>query len=235
MYKDLSLKEKSELFKLMVSNGVTNIKEIENIYNKYREGGDLTPEELALWRANHTTKPASNYHAAIDMDITKTREDITDFIQNNFPNCPTGLSNCTLTASQFYGKPIGRASTIVNNPEANNFYEVDEKYAIPGTMVIASSPLGEPNPKYHTMILSGYADKDYPFEYNGIKYDIKKGEPLVNYSKGKNTPEAYKKNIPLRVYNDQSEGKTLNRFYRPFDKKGLPNVLLPEVTVIGKK
>lgn len=234
MYKNLSLKEKSELFKLMVSNGITDINEIEKIYNRYSNGGDLTPEEIALWRANHTTRPASNYSAAADMNITKTRENLTDFIQNNIPNCPTGLSNCTLTASQFYGRPVGRASTIVNNPKANNFYQVDEKHAVPGTMVIASDPLGTPNPKYHTMILSGYADKDYPFEYNGIKYDIKKGEPLVHYSKGKNTKESYKKNIPLRVYNDQGEGKVYNRYYRPYDKNGLPNVLLPEITILGK-
>ena len=203
--------------------------------NKFRNGGDITPEEEALWKANNTVKPASNYHAAKDMYITKTREDFTDFVQRNFPNCPTGLTNCTLTASQFFGDPIGRASTIVNNPKANNFYQVDEKYAVPGTMVIASDPLGTPNPKYHTMILSGYADKDYPFEYNGIKYNIKKGEPLVHYSKGKNNKESYKKNIPLRVYNDQSEGKTYNRYYRPYDKNGLPNVLLPELIVTNKK
>ena len=40
MYKDLSLKEKSELFKLMVSNGITDINEIEKIYNKYDDGGN---------------------------------------------------------------------------------------------------------------------------------------------------------------------------------------------------
>lgn len=40
MYKDLSLKEKSELFKLMVSNGITDINEIEKIYNKYNNGGN---------------------------------------------------------------------------------------------------------------------------------------------------------------------------------------------------
>lgn len=219
----------------LINNDKQNVKRFGGKINKFRNGGDITPEEQALWRANHTIKPASNYHAAKDMNITKTREDMTDFVQKNFPNIGTGLTNCTLTASQFYGKPIGRAATIVNNPEDNNFYQVDEKHAIPGTMVIASDPIGTKDPKYHTMILSGYADKDYPFEYNGIKYNIKKGEPLVHYSKGKNTPESYKKSIPLRVYNDQGEGKTYNRFYRPYDKNGLPNVLLPELIVTNKK
>ena len=219
----------------LLSNNDQNVKRFGGKINKFRNGGDVTPEEEALWKANNTVKPASNYHAAKDMYITKTREDFTDFVQRNFPNCPTGLSNCTLTASQFYGKPIGRAHTIVTNPKENNLYPVNEEHAIPGTMVIASDPLGNINPKYHTMILSGYADKDYPFEYNGIKYNIKKGEPLVHYSKGKNNKESYKKNIPLRVYNDQSEGKTYNRYYRPYDKNGLPNVLLPELIVTNKK
>lgn len=42
MYKDLSLKEKSELFKLMVSNGITDINEIEKIYNSYSDGRYLS-------------------------------------------------------------------------------------------------------------------------------------------------------------------------------------------------
>lgn len=226
---------KAKLGKSINNKNLQNVKQLSGKINKFRNGGDITPEEKALWKANYTTKPASNYHAAKDMNITKIRENVTDFIQSNFPNCPTGLSNCTLTASQFYGRPIGRASTIVNNPKENNFYQVGEEHAIPGTMVIASDPLGTVDPKYHTMILSGYADKDYPFEYNGIKYNIKKGEPLVHYSKGKNTKNNYKKNIPLRVYNDQGEGKTYNRYYRPYDKNGLPNVLLPELIVTNKK
>lgn len=41
MYKDLSLKEKSELFKLMISNGITDINEIERIYNSYQGRGKI--------------------------------------------------------------------------------------------------------------------------------------------------------------------------------------------------
>jgi len=51
------------------------------------------------------------------------------------------------------------------------------------------------------MILTGYADKDYDFEFQGRIFHIKKGEPLVHYSNGKNT---YRKNIPLSVYNEMS-------------------------------
>ena len=52
MYKDLSLKEKSELFKLMVSNGITDINEIEKIYNKYWDGGSVeTPQQKLFNRS----------------------------------------------------------------------------------------------------------------------------------------------------------------------------------------
>lgn len=231
---DLSMREKAAMMRVAVKNKIFDIGQIKEQYNKFSEGGYIysTPEEKALLKANNLVEPASNYSEATDMSISSLREWITDIVQRTIPECPTGLSNCTLTASQFYGKPIGRAATIVSNPEANNFYQVSEDYAIPGTMVIASSPEGTPNPVYHTMILSGYADKDYPFEYNGIHYDIKKGDPLVHYSKGKNSADNYKKNIPLKVYTDQSHGKTLNRYYRPFDENNLPNVLLPELVVL---
>lgn len=231
---DLNMREKAAMMRVAVRNKIFDIDQIKEQYNKFSEGGYIysTPEEKALLKANNLVEPASNYSEATDMSISSLREWITDIVQRTIPECPTGLSNCTLTASQFYGKPIGRAATIVSNPEANNFYQVSEDYAVPGTMVIASSPEGTPNPVYHTMILSGYADKDYPFEYNGIHYDIKKGDPLVHYSKGKNSADNYKKNIPLKVYTDQSHGKTLNRYYRPFDENNLPNVLLPELVVL---
>lgn len=206
----------------------------DNRVNKFGGGGYTTPEELALEKLL-TAKPASNYSQAVDMNISKAREWVTDQIQNLFPNCPTGLSNCTLTASQFYGKPIGRAATIVNNPNKHGFYEVDEKYAIPGTMVIASDPEGTETPRYHTMILNGFADKNYPFVYNDILYNVLEGDILTSYSKGKNTIDSWKTNIPLKTYTDQSQGKTRNRFYRPLDENGLPNVLLPEIVVTANK
>ena len=207
----------------------------DNVVNKFGEGGYTTPEEEALKKIRATTKPASNYSEAVDMEVSKIREDITNYIQKHFPSRSLGLTNCTLTASQFYGKPIGRASTIVNDPNKYGFYEVDEKYAIPGTMIIASDPDGVEDPKYHTMVLSEFADKNYPFVYNDILYNVLEGDILTSYSKGKNTPDSWKTKIPLKTYNDQSQGKTRNRFYRPLDENGLPNVLLPEVVVTLNK
>jgi len=88
-------------------------------------------------------------------------------------------------------------------------------------MVIASHPEiddTDPNQKYHTMIITGYADNDKTYTFrDGTEYEIKKGEPLVSYSRGKRSSDNYVKNIPLSVYNDKSEGKTYNRYYRPID------------------
>jgi hypothetical protein len=84
------------------------------------------------------------------------------------------------------------------------------------------------------MLLTGFADKDYDYSYGGKDYRIKKGEPLVTYSRGKNNASDYRENIPLRVYNDQGEGKTFNRYYKPLD----PNIiqgLLPEILITAKR
>jgi hypothetical protein len=74
------------------------------------------------------------------MDISKAREVFTDIIQNISKDIPTGLSNCTLTASQWINpnRPIGRAATIVTKPRENGFAQIGEEYLIPGTMIIAS-------------------------------------------------------------------------------------------------
>ena len=102
-------------------------------------------------------------------------------------------------------------------------------------MIIASDPEGVENPKYHSMVLSGFADKDHPFEYNNIPYNVVKGDILTSYSKGSNNESSWKIDIPLKTYNDQSAGKTRNRFYGPLDENGLPNVLLPEIVVTANK
>ena len=80
------------------------------------------------------------------------------------------------------------------------------------------------------MLLTGFADKDYDFSYGGKDYKIKKGEPLVDYSRGQNMSSELRRNIPLSVYNDQGEGKTFNRFYKPQDNR-IAQAFLPEVTV----
>lgn len=71
MYKDLSLKEKSELFKLMVSNGITDINEIEKIYNKYWDGGSVeTPQQKLFNRSTIDDRPTTTNSKNIDKNNT---------------------------------------------------------------------------------------------------------------------------------------------------------------------
>lgn len=197
----------------------------EEELNVFDDGG-LAIEELALQRATKATAPKANYHQAIDFVYSPVSAMKMAYDK--------GVSNCTLTASQFYNpkKPIARAKTITTTPHVAGFYEVGENYAIPGSMVIASLPNGNDYGKnsYHTMILNGYADKNYQFPFKGKVYNVKKGDPLVNYSIGKREPENYIKNIPLSAYLDNSDGKTNVRYYRPYNE-GLRAKLLPEIIV----
>ena len=139
----LSMREKAAYIKVGVQNGLTSISDIKEYYDRFQDidsekfnhhnnnynetvnifgdGGYTTPEELALKKIKATTKPASNYSEASDLNVSKIRENVTNYIQKYFPNRSLGLTNCTLTASQFYGKPIGRASSIVNNPAKYGF------------------------------------------------------------------------------------------------------------------
>lgn len=212
---------------------------------KHSGGGETyTKEQEAVRRALTSKEPASNYSDAVDMNIWKPREVVTDWVQrlgNLFgTHARTGLSNCTLTASQWVNpkRPIGRAASIVTDPEKHQFSQIPEEYAIPGTLVIASKDPAQykdgVDNVYHTMLLTGFADKDYDFSYGGKDYKIKKGEPLVDYSRGQNMASELRRSIPLSVYNDQGEGKTFNRFYKPKDDK-ITQIMMPEIVITPKK
>lgn len=201
--------------------------------NKFEDGGFYnTPEQRALARSMQATKPYNNYEQAVDMEDSPWLR-LKKFIDR-------GVSNCTLTASQFFNpaRPIGRARTIVQDSIPNGFYEVDENHVVPGTMVIASYPnMSDYNPdqKYHTMVVTGFAPNDYEYTFrDGTKYNITKGEPIVSYSRGKASADNYVTGIPLSVYNDKGEGKTFNRYYRPIDEE-YPEYMLPNLDIIYNK
>lgn len=207
--------------------------------NRYRNNKStslkMNNEEKVLTLANYV-RPKNNYEYAVD------GEDSALFPFRKLANTvglPSGLSNCTLTISQLYNpdRPISHARTITKNSRGNGFYEVTPDYAIPGSMVIASNNLNDndENNVYHTMVLTGFADKDYTYDFNGTPYKIKKGTPLVSYSRGGNNVGDWRSNIPLNVYMDNSNGKNFVRYYRPLDENGNPNILLDELTVQPKK
>ena len=196
---------------------------------KHQEGGTI--EDQIVNRALTQKQPSSNYNSAVDLDVSKFREWATGALQ--YFGLPSGLSNCTLTASQWVNpsRPIGKAATIVTNSTKHNFVPVDQPEL--GTLVIASKNPeiykdGEDN-VYHSMIVTKFADHDYDFTYGNKTYKIKKGEPLVTYSRGKNDSSEYRQNIPLKVYNDQSDGKTTNRFYNYAEN------MLPEIDVVAER
>lgn len=233
----LSMPERAEYIRLGVKSGITNIDSIRQIYNEYAEGGNIHPDELALSRAREATKPATNYADAVDKTLWNplySGRVLLDALGIE----KSGLSNCTLTVSQFYDpdKPIGSARSIATNPNKMGFQQIPEEYAGLGTMVIASEPRkNDENNKYHTMIITGYANKDYTYTFKGKKYKVSKGDPLVNYSSGKNTPSNYKRNVPLKVYTDNSDGKTFNRYFNHLDQNGNGTILLPEIVVTSRE
>lgn len=211
-----------------INNAVNNLAAQRN-----RIETSYSPEDIALQRSNAATQPYSNYMKAEDLvpNLDLAVKQILDY----------GVSNCTLTASGFFNPDgrFARARTIASNPQKTGFYQVDKEHAIPGTMIIASLPGKDDSPKggniYHTMIISGYAPNDYTYNFKGKKYQVKKGDVLVNYSRGGRSADNYVKNVPLKVYTANSDGKTVNRFYRPLDNNGNPAVLLPNVQVTGTR
>lgn len=232
-WNDLSMADRAKYIQLGVQNGITNLSIIRDTYNTYADGGIIHPNEVALDRAIKATKPATNYIDAVDKSLWNplySGRVLLDALGVE----RSGLSNCTLTVSQFYdpSRPIGSAKSIVTSPKEMGFQQIPEEYAGPGTMIIASEPgKSDEDNKYHTMIITGYADKNYTYNFKGKEYKVSKGDTLVSYSSGKNSPSNYKKNIPLKVYTDNSNGKTFNRYFNHLDSNGNKMILLPEVVV----
>lgn len=189
-------------------------------------------EEAAIKRANHVY---SNYSEAKDNPFSPEKEAFTNirrYIKDNiWEGFPAGASNCTLSATQWVNPmmPVKSASSIVNSPSIYGYTRINADEAIPGNLLIAKVPNKE---IYHTMLITGFAEKNGTYDFNGKKYHYKKGEPLLTYSRGGNNDEDLRKNVPLSVYTKNSDGHTENLFFR----HNYPNVInLPEIEVIGKR
>lgn len=184
--------------------------------------------EAALQRA---TKVYSNYGQAIDNPLSSEKETFRNTMRwlkdNVWEGIPAGVSNCTLTASQWINPamPIKNAFSIVNSPKEYNYTQISEEDAVPGNLIIAKVPGKD---SYHTMLISDYADKDGSYDFDGKKYKVKKGEPLVTYSRGGHDNSFIRNNVPLSVYTANSDGHTEKRYYR----HNYPNnVFLDEIVV----
>jgi len=259
-WKDLSIRERAAYIHTGVRNGLSRIEDIERAYNKFAEGGpidddlvqkndatyvarppeqvhirherDLGGTEGALRRMGHTY---SNYSDAKDNPLSPLQETFYNTLRylkdNVSESIPAGVSNCTLSATQWVdpSNPIKNASSIVGNPAKYNYKKISAEDAIPGNLVIAKVPNED---SYHTMMISGYADKDGEYEFDGKKFKYKKGEPLMTYSRGGHDDSFIRRNIPLSVYTANSDGHTENMFYR----YNYPNeFMLPEVIVTAPR
>lgn len=201
--------------------------------NLFYNGGENDVWELgALNRANNVS---TNYEDAKDNTLSNWNLGIrkaAKWLQDNVSDSiPAGISNCTLTATQWVdpNNPIMSAKTIYENPEQSNYTSIKPEDAVPGNLLIARNPN---NGSFHTMMIQGFADKNGTYEFNGKKYKYKKGEPLLRYSNGSHNIEGLRKGIPLSVYTKNSDGHTENNYYR----YNYPNqVFLPEITITPKR
>ena len=235
-WKDLTLKEKATYIHTGVRNGLYNLDDIKKAYNQFAEGGpideNLNGTSGALQRMGHTF---SNYSDAKDNPLSPIQERIYNtlrFLKDHISDrIPAGVSNCTLSATQWVdpNNPIKNASSIVNNPSKYNYTKISAEDAIPGNLLIAKVPNED---SYHTMMISGYADEDGEYNFDGKNFKYKKGEPLLTYSRGGHDDSFIRNNVPLSVYTANSDGHTQDLFFR----YNYPNeVYLPEVTVTTKK
>lgn len=205
----------------------------------YRDGGEIDwssvlkdPEESAIARAYRVF---SNYSQAKDSPLSVYQEDFRNglrFLKDNiYSGIPAGISNCTLTATQWIdpSNPIKNASSIIATPGKYNYTPINAEDVVPGNLLIARNPEGT---SHHTMLVEGFVDKDGTYSFDGKNYKVKKGEPLLRYSRGGHDNSFIRKGVPLSVYTANSDGKTENRFFR----YNYPNeVFLPEIIVKPNK
>lgn len=221
---------------------------------------NLTPKQKAILRRSKSGKTASNYSDAVDGDISPIRDVLTTVADNytyqlnNHPilghlftpplvtaaywtkgkgeKVPTGLSNCTLTATQWVNpnQPIMRAQTIIDNGNKYGYVQIPESHVLPGDLVIATNPS---NNSHHTMLVHGFTESPQTHTFQGKRYNLPSGHPLVRYSNGTTHPSGYRRSVGLLEYIDNSEGKTDIKYYRHFTP-GQKEVLLPEVVVTPK-
>ena len=186
--------------------------------NLFFTGGEKIGEDII--RPLHN-KVYNNYEDAVDNNMgpimTGIRKGLRYIKDNISDSIPAGISNCTLTATQWVDptNPIMSAKTIVSNPDSVGYSKINADQVVPGDLLIAKVPGKD---SYHTMYVSGF-DKE--------------GKPLLDYSRGgMGIEENLRTNIPLEWYTANSDGHTQNLYYRnnKFNK-----TVLPEVIVTGKK
>lgn len=210
----------------------------------------LSPKQKAILDRSLSGTTAGNYDEALDGNISSLRAEVTRSIDREkaegaytyytpdgpFPNIakflPTGLSNCTLTATQWVNPkaPLMRAQTIIDEGNKYGYVEIPESHLLPGDLAIATNPS---NNAHHTMLVSGFTNSQQKHTFQGKDYILPPDHPLVRYSNGTTHPSGYRKSVGLMEYIDNSDGKTNVRYFRHYDP-GTNEVLLSEIVVTPK-
>ena len=189
---------------------------------KHDEGSNmfLTGGESGAIVNQNRNKVYNNYEQAVDNNMgpfmTSLRKGLRyakDYISDSVP---AGISNCTLTATQWVdpNNPIMSAKTIVSNPGSVGYSKINANQVVPGDLLIAKMP-GKSS--YHTMYVSGFDNN---------------GQPLLDYSRGGiNVENNLRTNIPLNWYTSNSDGHTQNLYFR---NNKFAKSVLPEIIIIGK-
>lgn len=224
-WEDLNMHERHAFIKEAVKNGIRDIKSIRDKYNEYADGGHLSREEennnlfesdKVLDRANRVY---TNYDEAADFDLNPLWYSIRNFAyQNNIPH--SGLSNCTLTATQWVdpSNPIKSAKTIVSNPKAHGYTPISIEDIVPGDLMISKNPK---TGSFHTMLVESI-NKD--------------GTPNLRYSTGGPNNDSLRTNISQAEYHRRDSSQGGNHTEDMFFRYNYPNELwLPEVTVTAPR
>ena len=261
MYDNLTLKEKAELIRLGVSNGIYSLKDIKNIYNdfanggsihikpenrgkftalkertghstswfikngtpaqkkmavfannarkwKHDEGGDVITGQSVLDRANQIY---SNYEDAKDFDLSPLNYKIRKCIGR-------GLSNCTLTATQWIDptNPIKSAKSIIND-KSLGYSQIKPEEAEIGDLMITMNPL---RGTFHTMLIEGFDET---------------GQPILRYSNGGHDQSSLRTGITTKEYHKRDNKQGGKHTYEMFYRYNRPINILPEITVIPNK
>lgn len=191
----------------------------------------ITPELSREAALNRTNNVFSNYDEAIDAPLSTTETNIRNTARwakdNIWEGIPSGVSNCTLTTTQWVDptKPVNKAASIVNAPSLYNYQTINQEQAVPGDILISRNPN---NDTYHTMLVTGFADKPGIYDFDGTPYKFDAGEPLLTYSKGGHDVSFIRRDIPLSVYTPNSDGKIENHFFR---YKYPKERFLPEIVI----
>lgn len=130
------------------------------------------------------TKVYNNYSDAKDFNMNPFIYGIRKAF--NVAGFRSGISNCTLTATQWVDpkNPIKSAASIFDPNTKSGYKSIKEEEALPGDLLITRNPI---NNAYHTMLIESY-DKN--------------NKPVLRYSTGGASQKSLRVGIPLDTYHE---------------------------------